>query len=230
MYRPSIVLFAGLLLGACENEIQYSGFDMDDFFPVDGTERGWVMDNMDTSEQYVLDIAFLGEPEVVDGDVEVFTFDASRRCIEGVEECGAGPAFSYGMSVEPLDGIRLHHYSVDGADPVVFDTPMVLAKDKMARGDTVTTDNVDGHSFTVTFVDLERELDDDGQPTELAPELGCDQTLRVNWECAHLKVESTPAGHWLAGDWWAAAGYNVVAFKRTNDSGKWRTIDVSYTE
>lgn len=230
MHRSMILVLAGLTLAACENPVQYSGFSMDDFFPLDGAERSWVMENMDVTEDYLLDVAFDGEPERLSDGTDVFTFTAVRRCTEAAPECDAGPEYTMRMSSVPLTGIQIHGYSLGGGEAVDFAAPLVLASGKMVRGDTVTTADVDGHSFTATFVDVEAERDGDGNPTELAPELGCDHTLNVNWQCAHLKVESTPAGHWLAGDWWATPGYNVVAFKRSNDSGKWRTIDVDFVE
>jgi len=201
---------------------------MDEFFPLDGAERSWVMENMDSPQDFLLDVTFDGERQVLEDDSEVYTFSTAKRCIDGVDDCGAGPLYDITMSSAPLVGVRLHGYTLAGEEPVVFNNPLVLADDKMVRGDVVTTEDVDGHSFTVTFVGLEAELDDDGEPTGLADELGCDHTMGVIWKCAHLSVESTPAGHWLAGDYWATAGYNIVAFKRVDDPGKWRTIDVEY--
>ena len=121
-------------------------------------------------------------------------------------------------------------YETPEKGKVVFTNPLRLAKSKMSRGDDIVSTEVDGHTFTTTFFDMEKDgtIDVDGEPIDEI--LGCDQDVGVEWECVHLVVESDPPGHWLAGDWWASPGWGLVAWKRTDDVDKWRTIDARVYE
>lgn len=221
-------LLATSLVGCVQDPVPV-GFDMSDFFPLDNS-RTWTFDNMDQDLDYFIDASLTintepGEQVTEAGDkYQILHYEA--RCIDGVEECGAGFLYDIYMSEGPY-GIALHGYETPETGQVLFSDRLRLGPSKMARGDDIVSVDIDGHTFTSTFLDIEMDgtIGPDGEP--IAEELGCDKTMSgPEWECVHMVVESDPPGHWLAGDWWASAGWNVVAWNRTDDDGKWRAIDV----
>ena len=213
MPRHAWIVLAGFALAGCDNGYEYSGFQMTDFFPMDGTERSLTYSTVENLD-YDLKMTMLLDSVDDRGEgLRVVTFSHEKLCREGVEECGAGFVYDFKLSSDDTRGTLIHGYErADG--PVVFDTPLTLAKVRMAFGDTQTTVGVDGHDFTTTY---------NGN-------VDCEDTLNVDWECAHLTLESTPAGHWLAGEWYATPGYNLVSFQRTEDTGRWITTDWSYVQ
>lgn len=215
MPRHAWFVLAGLALAGCENGYDYSGFQMTDFFPLDGSERMLTYGSpSETDFDLVTDIK-VAEAEDLGGGLRIITYSTSKVCAEGVEECGAGWAYDFYLSADDTRGTLLHGYErADGDGRVDFDEPIMLADVRMAFGDSKNSLDIDGHDFLTTY---------NGN-------VDCEDTLNVDWECAHITLTSEPAGHWLAGDWYATAGYNLVSFKRTEDAGRWVTIDWSYVE
>jgi len=201
-------------LAACTgNPPVNNGFLMTDFFPLDGT-RTWEFSNLDETVPYVLDGQLNPVPET-DPENRDGTFihrvRLTARCKEGQTECGEGWKYDYQISADNSFGIRLWGYDSPDTGPVTFADPVVLAKARMVFDDTKESLGIDGHDFVTTFEDVSED---------------CDEDLQVKWSCARLRLDSDPPGHILAGTWWAVAGYNVVAWQRTGDTGKWRTKDV----
>jgi hypothetical protein len=214
MPRHAWFVFAGLALAGCDNEFEYTGFKMTDFFPLDGSERSLTYSNKVDLDYNLLTEMMVAEPDVLGDGRRVVTFSTSKVCHEGVEECGAGWVYDFYLSADDSGGIQLHGYErADGDGRVDFDAPLLLAAVRMAPGDVDRSTGVDGHDWTTTFAGGNEE---------------CEDTLNVDWSCALLTLESDPPGHWLAGSWWAAAGYNLVSFERTDDPGRWITSDWSY--
>lgn len=230
MRRILGLLAATTVLTACPQDPVRVGFNMSDYFGVD-QGREYVYTNMDEELDYrirgILDPRRLDNPETPAGieGMDAVRISYAKECNEGVEECGAGPLYDLFMDDNDTEGVVIRGYENPSAGRVVFETPLVLAKPKFGRGDAVVTADVDGHTFTSRFFDLEEDGTVLPDGSEIPAELGCDQDLDVSWECAHFVVESDPPGHWLAGDWWAAPGYHIVAWNRTEDGGKWRVLD-----
>lgn len=230
MYRSLILSALVALTAGCPGTPTPIGFTMRDFFPIDNG-REWAFGNLDVELDYTID--GLLDPtaaETLESGVIIQPLVYTKVCNEGAEGCIDGPLYTLWMSQDSVDGVALWAYSEADGERVLFDSPLKVANAKMGLGETATSVEVDGHTFTSTFLDIEgdHQLDRDGNP--LAPELGCDQGVQVEWTCAHLLVESEPAGHWLTGDYWASAGWNIVAWNRAGDDGKWRTIRADYSD
>lgn len=226
MHRALVLALSLTTLAGCPQDPVTVGFRMQDFFPVDN-DRKWVFSNMDQELDYVIDGTMRASDRVtMESGQSYAVLHYERRCIEDVEECGAGFLYDLYMWSDG-SGVEIWGYETPEKGQVVFETPIVLADGRMGRGQSVTSLEVDGHVFTTTFSDLEKDgsLDRDGNP--IPEELGCDQQVGVEWECVRMTLESDPPGHWLAGEWWASSGWNVVAWNRTGDEGKWRTISAS---
>jgi hypothetical protein len=212
MRRATLVM--ALCFGAgCDGQtISYTGYYMADFFPLDGTERSWEYGNIDVELDYKLvsELDIEGSELSEDQRYRIFNLSTRAECLPNVDDCGAGWKYDYKIAASRGLGVTLHGYQLPGADPVVFESPIRLADVQMKSGDSRESGEVDGHTWTTTFMGVNSD---------------CDQTMPVDWKCGQLVLESDPPGHWLAGTWWAAAGYNVVAFERTNDPGKWRVTD-----
>jgi hypothetical protein len=198
-----------LLAGCTPDDPVFRGYPMADYFPADGQVLGWTFGNRDVEVDYVLDRTFDPEASVTANDVTLHTFSTSRRCIAGVEECGAGFVWSYTFASRSGVGVFLHGYEVAGEGAVTLDPPVKIANGHMAPLESVETAGSDGHDWTASF----EELTD------------CYQTFEVAWQCARIHIETDPPGHWLTGDWYAVPGYNVVAFQRAGDEGLWRLIE-----
>jgi hypothetical protein len=192
---------------------------MTDFFPLDGT-RSWEFANMNSQVNVVLDGQLNpnleSDPAIREDDVVVHRLRYTARCQEGQPECGEeGWKYDILMSADTTWGVQLWGYDTPETGAVAFEDAIRLAEVRMAFDDFRESPGIDGHDFVSTFETVSED---------------CDELLSVKWECARLRLDSTPPGHWLAGTWWAVAGYNVVAWQRTNDLGKWRTTDVSWEE
>jgi hypothetical protein len=213
MRTVMMALLALGLAGCDQDQFQYSGFQMVDFFPLEGDVTGWTFGNVDPGVDYRLIRTLTPEedvnPESRGDGLVVWTWSVEAVCVEDTEDCAeTGWQYDLSLSSSSRRGVLIHGYERPDTGFVAFDPPLELAESRMALGDATTTDNVDGHSFTSTLVGLE----------------DCEDTLAVDWECAHLSITSEPEGHWLTGDWWATAGFNIVAFERQEDPGKWRII------
>jgi len=230
MQRPlALAMFATLLAG-CPQDVFPVGFDMSDFYQF-SNGRQWTYSTLNAEVDYVIDARM--DPartlELDNGDTAtIITYE--KRCLEGVEDCGAGFMYDLYMSETSVYGVAIHGYENPTEGKVLFENRLLIAPPKMARGDSITSTDVQGHTFTSTFFDIEEDGETDADGNPIAEELGCDQDVGVVWECAHFTIESDPPGHWLAGDWWTAAGWNTVAWKRTDDIDKWRTIDADLYE
>lgn len=205
--RQLTVLCLSILGAAACNTTDpgFSGYQMERFFPFDGEIIGWTFGSRSAEVEFELDRTF--DPalsEIVDGTTH-HTYTTSRRCIGDVEECGQGFAWEYVMSAGG-SGVFLHAYEYGDEGRVELDPPIALASGRMAGGDIVTSQETDGHTWVSTF-----DTNED-----------CDQTLDVDWDCGKFTLESDPPGHWLAGEWYAVSGYNIVSFKRTLDEARWR--------
>lgn len=207
--RHAWVLVATLAMAGCDNQYQYSGFQMSDFFTLNGDVVGWTFGNTDATVNHLLVRTLDPEPVINADEQAVYTWSVDAECVESAPDCGVeGFQYAIQMSVDDRRGVQIHGYERPDTGLVEFDSPIELADVRMARGDTVDSLGVDGYDFTTTYVQNE----------------DCEQTLQVSWDCARIELTSEPAGHWLTGVYWATPGYNIVAFQREGDVGKWRVI------
>lgn len=203
------IFLAMALLGCDGGTVDYSGLKMSPFFPFDGSAREWEFVNEDTSIAYKQVSVLNTEFEVAeDGATKIYDVETSKVCVNNAETCEDAWLYTTRMSVTGAKGAMFHGYS-NAEGQVDFETPIEITAGKMEAGDFVTTTGVDGHDWVATFERIE----------------ACEIQWTSEWtDCARIKLESTPEGHWMAGTYWAVTGYNIVARQTTGDTGRWELI------
>ena len=210
MRRVFLFSLFGMLSSGCTGDVQYSGLTMNPFFPFDGVEREWEYVNEDTTILYkqvsVLDAEF---ELAADGSTRIYNIATEQRCLNNDESCEDKWLYSTRMSSSASKGAQIHGYSTESNPDVAFETPIAFTRGKMETGDAVQTVGVDGHDWTATFEAIEP----------------CQIQWTDEWDdCAKIRLESSPEGHFLAGTYWAITGYNIVARQLTGDTGRWELI------
>ena len=210
MRRIALCSLFGLASSGCTGDVQYSGLSMNPFFPFDGEEREWEYVNEDTTILYKQVSILNSEYELAeDGSTRIYSISTEQRCLNNDESCEDKWLFSTRMSSSASKGAQIHGYSTEANPDVALETPIAFTKGKMETGDSVQTTGVDGHDWTATFEAIEP----------------CQIQWTDEWDdCAKIRLESSPEGHFLAGTYWAITGYNIVARQLTGDTGRWELI------
>jgi hypothetical protein len=217
--RAAMAALAVVGLAGCNsggNPYSYEGFTMSSFFPFDG-QRDWtfLQDGVVHELLATLDPEF----EVVDS-LRIYKVDYALQCPAGIDGCEpAEHAFSQlRWSSDAGNGTLIH--AIQGpAGEQVFDPPIALTADRGKKGDVVTTET-GGATFTARFDDL----------------VPCPIRYTDQWEqCAKIVLDDddnpeTAGSHPLHGDWFAVAGYNVVAMQLIGDAAQWQLNDATYEE
>lgn len=193
--------------GCAQPDFGTPGRLMDDYFELTNASE-WTYVSTDDSFDWQNKAVRSEEGVALDEDTTVYTRSHEVQCTESP---GCEPAFLYSIdwSTSPSDGAFIHGWQLpDMEEPRPAETPIRIVDNRMNVGDIETTEGVDGHAFTSEFTRLE------ACPTPGVPRFA-EET------CVVLTVTSEPAGHWLAGTYWALTGWHVVAFERTDDTGRW---------
>jgi len=211
MIRRAAVLLGLLALSACPDDPDFRGYVTADFFPFDGQVIGWTFGTRDDSIDFrIVQTYDPTETVTVDGQ-QRHTVRSTRRCLPEVEECGAGFVWAYTMSADSTRGVRIHAYETPESGLVELDPPLVIGPARSFPTQIARSEGVDGHTFTSEWIAIDAR---------------CDQSFEVDWDCAHFEITSDPPGHFLAGDWYAVPGYNVVSYQRSQDSSRWRLVEL----
>lgn len=218
-------MVAIVALVACTggDQFTYSGYPMNEFFPFDG-QRTWEFENEDATVDHTLVATLNTEPEALDGGVFVYTVDYTKGCLErddtDAAECTGGEPWRVSRirwSSSQGDGVEIHSFD-DTNGTTSFEPPLVIAGDRGGVSDSWVTDTTGG-AFTSRFVSI-------GE---------CPVVMEVDWdECVRIHVdddgdEGTAGTHPLHGDWYAVAGFNVIALALKDDPGRWRLSGTTYS-
>lgn len=208
MHRFGIISALAMGLGtACTggDNIGVSGHAMDTYFVFDGTCRGWELVSSDVSLPYKLVGKLQPEPTVADDEfTRIHTIEYSKLCITSEAECTDGEVVkSITMSSTRGDGTLVYEY-MDSGGAMSFDPPVAL---------TLGTQEI-----------LEEAVSETGGATVTSEltELGACDIQWAEWSgCVHLTVDDGGANTGLAGEIWAAPGWNIVAMEIGADTGRW---------
>ena len=150
-----------------------------------------------------------------DGVTRIYDITTNRVCVSSDETCEDATLNMVRWSAVASAGVAIHGYDTPGTGPVDFvTTPIGMADANMEVGDIVTTTGVDGHDWAAEF-------------KSTGP---CDIQWTDEWnQCVLIELTSTPEGHWMAGQYWAVSGYNVVARQLTADTARWELSYAKWT-
>lgn len=187
-----------LLASACGGTAyQYSGRDVYDYFPLDGS-RSWEYMN-DTVVDWQMRVEKL--PNTADkGGVEVVTLEYS---VKDPTEL----LFSIDWSSDSEKGVLIHGYHIEGGEEVRYDPPVVFGEYQMNTEDDVQTDT-DGRTFTSALVAVE----------------DCPNYWTTDkWECLHMSIDDggSDSGAPFLGDWWIATKWGTSRFQPSEYDSPW---------
>jgi hypothetical protein len=209
MFRASMLLVPVLIAG-CTGEVEYTGLTMNGFFPFDGSERSW--DFVNTDETIPHTQVSTMNPDYAthsDGTTKIYDISTAQECPSSDESCEEKWVWTLRLSSNGSQGAKIHGYDRPDTGQVDFENAVGLTKGRMEIGETVVTESVDGHDWVAIFEAIEP----------------CEIRWTDQWDsCARIKLESTPAGHWMAGQYWAITSYNIVARQMTEDTGRWELV------
>lgn len=208
MTRPALLLFGlSLLAAGCPpiTTVTFEGEDMKTYFPF-GSDATSVYISEDLTLPYFLEARFLDE--VTQGDsslTQIYTFEFAKRCVATGTECIDGEVvFEWRVSSDSAAGTLLHGHTHGGE--VSFD-PVVRLTDAKMRIDDVSVSESGGATWSSTFVGFE---------TCPAPFWRNDPPT-----CAKITLDDGGAGSPMAGTFWAAPGFQIVAFDIDGESELW---------
>jgi hypothetical protein len=147
------------------------------------------------------------------GGVNVYRVPFAKRCGEDAVGCVEGELFqAISWSSDAQRGVAVH--AVDaGAGPTDLQPPVVLSPDLGCELSPTATTEVDGVIWTVSRAE---------RPA--CPVVLGDVTLD---DCFEIEVEvDAGSGAPLAGTWWSAHAFGVVAFQRSGESAVWELSDI----
>ena len=217
--RTAMAALAVLVLAGCgngANPYTYDGFTMSTFFPFDG-QRDWTFLQEDVVHQLV---ATLNPEFEIVNSMRVYDVDYALVCPAGVDNCEpAEHAISKLRWSSDAGTGTFIHAMIGTAGEQVFDPPVALTADRGKKGDLVTTET-GGTTFTAKFDGI----------------VSCPIRYTDDWaQCANIVLDDddnreTVGSHPLHGDWFAVAGYNVVAMQLLGDTAQWQLNDATYEE
>lgn len=221
-------MIALLALAACTggDQFTYSGYPMDDFFPFDG-QRTWTFTNADASVANTVVATLNSEPEVPSEGLFVFSVDYALGCAEegtdtDTAACtGDGDPFRISnirWSSDTGRGVLIHSFADAAGTTTTFEPPITLADNRGGVSDSWSSTTSDG-TYVSTFASIG----------------ACPVIMTVDWtDCVRMHLdddgdEATPVSKPLHGDWYAVAGFNVIGFQLTGDTGRWELSNTTFT-
>lgn len=211
LFPAALALVAGV---ACTSpEPTVNGLPITDFFSLDG-HRVWSFQSEDGSVPYLIDAEKPLEGTMSPNGVDqVFSVDMVTNCISNDETCPDGEyVMGWDMSASQSNGALLWGYRTADAD-VTLDPPVLLGPGRTSVGDVSTT-VTGGNTWTATFA----------MTTE------CNIVWNPSWTgCMVLELDDGGANSGLAGQYWVAPGYNIVAFDIASQDARWSLQDHEYS-
>ncbi len=138
--RPQLVLTAALLAGCGPGNIGYTGYDVPDHFPLDGSTLFWEYRSDDGEGRLTVEKS---GSTVQDGlEVVTLTHSLDDSWVADVR-----------WASDPVDGVLLLGYSHD-EDEVDFEPPVVLSERHAVPDDVVVTQS-GGRTWTAGFERIE---------------------------------------------------------------------------
>ncbi len=207
-HRLTLISALAITLGAACNGSTvpgYNGYPMDDFFPFDGTCRGWELVSDDVSLPYMMVGSVQPNPDTADdGFTQIWTINYNVLCITEGETCDEGALLrSIKMSTSRSAGTLVYAFD-DGTGAQSFDPPLKLTDGTMAPTDTISSES-GAASLTTEFVTI-----------------GSCDIRWASWDgCPLLTVDDAGTGTGMSGDYWVADGWGIVAWQLDSDSGRW---------
>lgn len=139
--RATLVLTAAVLVGCERGNIQYSGYDVTDHFPLDGSVLVWEYRSDDSSDHLTIEKS---GSEIIDG-LEIVTLTHTLTDEDGARDWVADIRWSS----DPVVGVLIHGYTQD-EERVDFAPPVILSERHSVPGDVVTTYS-DEQGWLATF-------------------------------------------------------------------------------
>ncbi len=143
--HATLILGAAVLVGCGPANIQYSGYDIPDHFPLDGSLLVWEYRSDDSGDHLTIEKS---GSEMIDG-LEIVTLTHTLTDEHGVQDWVADIRWSSDRDT----GVLLHGYA-QGEERVDLDPPVILSERSSAPGEVVTTySNEQGWLATFERVD-----------------------------------------------------------------------------
>ncbi|MEN9785263.1 MAG: hypothetical protein RLZZ299_527 [Pseudomonadota bacterium] len=196
-----------LLLACGGGAAVFRGTQLADYMPLDPLLRAfYTSDDYANADGYDLVVTRM-EPTEITGGFEIVTLEYALTKDDGPEIL-ATVQWSSDSS-----GIRIHGYGAGSEPATRYATPVLVARQYMQRGESLTTDT-DGLSITSTFVDFQ----------------ACPVPFGVDFdECAHINIDDGDgdpnAGPFYVGEYWLVPRYGVAWMKNTGAAVPWELTD-----
>jgi len=199
--------FLNLYRNIIDPDEGYSGYQIDDHFPLDG-QRSWEYASDDHTVDYTLEVEMSEATTTNDGStVREFTFFNMKS---------AAAVLTMGWSSDSSDGVRIHNIRTyaDSSDTSrhdsgydFADSPIIFAEPEMAPGDFVVS-GPDGWTFTSTFEAVE--------PCH-------NHWTGEEWnECLRFHLDDDGANTPFAGDYWLVTRYGIAMMALDGEPDLWR--------
>jgi hypothetical protein len=220
----------------------YSGYDMVDHFPLDGSERSWLYTNSAEEHKIFVEMA----AERIEEDVVVKTLEYWQTDPNNNQPSTL--LYSIDWASDPIAGVRIYGYtffsdpvqendtgdSGDNADTsyssteeegdesntVAFDPPIQLGDRRMIPGESIVTET-GGATWTATFESTAACAND---------WVGGENT----WTCLHIVLDDgdgdMSAGSPISGEFWTAPRYGLSWFQLTGDADQWILATAKWEE
>jgi hypothetical protein len=215
--------------GGTPNPVGYEGYSMEDFFPFDG-QRSWTFVNADASVPNRVVVTLDPAYEEASSGALVYTISYGIECpsdseddsgLEEPDACAEGPwrVRSVKWSSDSTLGTLIHAIDTESTGEVAFD-PAIQVTDDRGQLDALETTETGGATWYSRFTEV----------------TDCPVLFTDEWDqCVNIHLDddndaTTPGTHPIHGDYYAVAGWNVVAFQLTNDSDRWELLSTTYEE
>ena len=207
--RFGFLILAPLALFACDTEEDETGpVDVSEAFPFDGNPT-WEFLNASETVSYKL-IGTVSKDRSYD---IIYTIKYVKHCMAVDTTCVDDELVrAISLSNDPNDGVYLHSVNDAGVE-TVFEPPLALAAAEMYQNDQMITQTA-GFTWTSTLVSTE------DCPVVITGGIA-DKCLRLSLSDGGMG--ETNSG--LVGEYWATAGYGIVAMDVASDPGRWELRD-----
>lgn len=200
----SSLVIATACTGPGGNDIDYSGFVMEDFYNIQVGQE-WRFISNDPAIPYFMRGATVDNPtDGIAPDV-IYTIEYSKECFQDDDPaCVDGEfLFSWDMASNGSRGVHLYSSTV-GTTVTAYDPPLKITTDQMKATDVVET-VTGGTTWTSEFVN--------SGPCEIA---------WADWNgCPTMTLDDGGANSGLAGTYTVASGWNVVGIQYEGESSRW---------
>ena len=210
MMRLGLIVVSPLIFFGCDgaDDAGSLAVDMTEVFHSTGTPT-WEFLNANPAVSYKL-IGTLAQDR---GDENVYTVKYAKMCMAVDDSCNDGELVrAISWSNDAVDGVLVHELN-DGGVETTFDPPLAMATPEMFLSDQVVTQTA-GMIWTSTLVSSEE-----------CPVL---ITGGITDSCLRISLTDGGAGatnSGLVGEYWAVAGYGIVAMDVASDEGRWELLD-----